>query len=158
MTPEGAHSETQGKAARLREYSRGAQLIFENAESLFKEADVLRQAGFVTRAAFLHQISMEECAKVDMLGDWATTLLMDSDVDDEKIARLFRDHKVKNKANAYMASVTDEEHGARKRGTGRRQPKPSGNSRRSFTPKRTPPRTRRCTLTSRLESLFHRRT
>jgi hypothetical protein len=47
-------------------------LIFENAESLYKEAEALRQAGFLARAAFLHQISMEECAKIDMLGGWAT--------------------------------------------------------------------------------------
>jgi AbiV family abortive infection protein len=116
MTQEEQHPEPQDSAERLREYRRGAQLIFENAEELFKEADTLRQAGFLARAAFLHQISMEECAKVDMLGGWATMLLMGAMVDDQQIARAFRDHKAKNRSNAYMASVTPEEDEARQRG------------------------------------------
>jgi AbiV family abortive infection protein len=116
MAQEQALPDTQATAARLREYSRGAQLIFENAEALFKEADTLRQSGFLARAAFLHQISMEECAKVDMLGGWATMLLMGGEVNDELIGKVFRDHKAKNRSNAYMASVTHEEQEARERG------------------------------------------
>jgi AbiV family abortive infection protein len=51
---------------RLRAYSRGAQLIFENAEALYNEAQTLGQSGSFARAAALHQISMEECAKIDL--------------------------------------------------------------------------------------------
>lgn len=116
MTQEHAPTEAPDKAERLREYSRGAQLILENAEALYKEADTLRRAGFLARAAFLHQISMEECAKVDMVGGWATMLLMDGQVDDEVIANVFRDHKAKNHANAYNATVTPGEREARERG------------------------------------------
>lgn len=116
MAKEQTQTESQDKAARLREYSRGAQLIFENAEALYKEADTLREGGFLARAAFLHQISMEECAKVDMLGGWATMLLMGNVVDDKLIAQQFRDHKAKNRSNAYMATVTPEEREARQRG------------------------------------------
>jgi hypothetical protein len=47
---------------RVRQYSRGARLIFENAEALYNEAQTLGLAGCLARAAALHQISMEECA------------------------------------------------------------------------------------------------
>lgn len=100
---------------RLREYSRGGQLILENAEALYKEAEALRETGFLARAAFLHQISMEECAKVDMLGGWVTTVLMGGKVSERAMARVFRDHKAKNYANAYDATPTQEEHEAKRR-------------------------------------------
>jgi AbiV family abortive infection protein len=76
----------------------------------------IKQAGFLARAAFLHQISMEECAKIDMLGAWATSRLTGRDVDDSVIARVFRDHKAKNHANAYNAIPTPEKAVARESG------------------------------------------
>jgi hypothetical protein len=48
----------------LRKLVSGAQKTFENAELLFQEASLLRGAGFLSRALFLHQISLEECAKI----------------------------------------------------------------------------------------------
>jgi len=101
---------------RVRSYSRGAQLVFENAEALYNEAQMLGQAGSFARAAALHQISMEECAKIDMLGAHATSILMGHEVDDDRIAKVFREHKLKNYANAYNATVTPAEEEARTRG------------------------------------------
>jgi AbiV family abortive infection protein len=97
-------------------YSQGAQLIFENAEALYNEAQTLGTAGSLARAAALHQISMEECAKIDMLGAYTVSLLMGHEVDDARIARIFREHRVKNYANAYNATTTEEEKEARARG------------------------------------------
>ena len=104
------------RKALLREFSRGAKLIFSNAEQLFQEAQALRKNGSFARSLFLHQISMEECAKVEMIGAWATTVLMGKGIDLEVMASGFRSHKAKNHTNAYMARVTEEELEARKRG------------------------------------------
>jgi len=103
-------------ADRIGEYSRGGRLIFENAEALYQEANALREAGRFARAAFLHQISMEECAKVDMLGGWVTTVLMGGKISERTMAGVFRDHRAKNYANAYNARPIREELEAKKRG------------------------------------------
>jgi len=58
---------------------------------------------------------MEECAKVDLLGGWATSLLMGAPVDVAKLARALANHKVKNRMNAYMLNPTDDEAAARQR-------------------------------------------
>jgi AbiV family abortive infection protein len=106
----------ESRRALLREFRRGADLIFSNAEQLFYEAEALRKNGSLARALFLHQISMEECAKIEMIGAWATTLLMGENVDLKVVGHGFRSHKAKNHTNAYMASVIGEELEARKRG------------------------------------------
>jgi len=49
----------------LRKLTAGAQKVLENAASLYKEALTLMEAGALSRALFLHQISMEECAEVE---------------------------------------------------------------------------------------------
>ncbi len=59
---------------------------------------------------------MEECAKIDMLGAWAVSWLLSGEVDEEAIARSFRDHKAKNHANAYNICPTPEESAARASG------------------------------------------
>ena len=97
----------------LSELARGAQLAFANAEQLFREASLLRESGTKNRALFLHQISMEECAKVDLLGAWATSLLMGTPVDISKLARAMANHKAKNRVNAYMLKPGDDEVNAR---------------------------------------------
>jgi AbiV family abortive infection protein len=101
---------------RVQRYARGAQLIFSNAEALYNEAQTLGQSGAFARATVLHQISMEECAKIDTLGAAATSMLMGHDVDETRIANAFRDHKAKNHVNAYNATTTEEELAARARG------------------------------------------
>jgi hypothetical protein len=59
----------------LSELARGAQMIFENAEALYREGRILGDAGAVSRALFLHQISLGKCAKIETVGVWATSLL-----------------------------------------------------------------------------------
>lgn len=100
----------------VRRYARGAELVFANAEALYNEAQTLGQAGSFARAAVLHQISMEECAKVDTLGAAATSILMGLDVDEARLESAFRDHRKKNHLNAYNAIATEEEQAARARG------------------------------------------
>ncbi len=101
---------------RVRTYSDGARIIFENAEALYEEAQNLGQAKSFARAAALHQISMEECAKIDMLGAYTVSILTGHDIEDERIGKIFRDHKAKNHANAYNAIPTPQEQEARERG------------------------------------------
>lgn len=80
----------------------GAQRVFENAVELYKEAVVLRDNGSTSRALFLHQISMEECAKIEVLGASAAGLFMGHKVDLDKMSEVFRSHARKNRVNAYF--------------------------------------------------------
>jgi AbiV family abortive infection protein len=100
----------------LCELSRGASKALLNAEELFQEASLLRSQGAFSRALFLHQISLEECGKIEMLGGWATSLLTDFKVDFQKLSVALASHKAKNYANAYMLPTTKEELEARENG------------------------------------------
>jgi AbiV family abortive infection protein len=100
----------------ISELGRGAQKAFENAEQLFREASLLQANGALSRALFLHQISMEECAKVASLGASAVSLLTGLEVHIEKVWRNLTGHKAKNYINAYMLSPTEQENEARERG------------------------------------------
>lgn len=91
----------------------GAELIHANAIALYSEAQTLAKDGAFARAATLHQISMEECSKVDTLGGAVISILAGNEVNEAKLARSFRDHKAKNHVNAYNAKPTDEERSAR---------------------------------------------
>ena len=93
----------------LRDLVSGAQKIFENAESLFNEARLLRANGFFIRALVLHQISLEECAKIEILGGWATGLLMGHQVDMKKLEGVMASHAHKNRSNAYFLELSEEE-------------------------------------------------
>jgi AbiV family abortive infection protein len=116
MTNENSHHEVDSSIERVRRYADGAALIFTNAEALYDEAQLLGQAGHFARATVLHQISMEECSKIDTLGAAATSILLGHDVNETRLARAFRNHKAKNHANAFFAKTTDEEMAARARG------------------------------------------
>ncbi len=94
----------------------GAKLLFDNAEALYNEAQVLGMQGHFARALYLHQISMEECSKVDLLGAAATAMLLGKPIDLEKLTKRMAQHKVKNYNNAYFMSATDAERSARKTG------------------------------------------
>lgn len=94
------------------ELVRGAELAFANAEQLFEEAELLREHKHFARSIFLHQISMEECAKVDMIQAAATTLTFGRPVDMKRLAHDMRDHKQKNFVNAYMSGVSAAEKAA----------------------------------------------
>jgi AbiV family abortive infection protein len=99
--------------AQLRELSQGASKAFQNAEELFQEASLLHSHGALSRALFLHQISLEECGKIEMLGAWAASLLMGFEVDLRKVSVALASHKAKNYTNAYMLPTTKEELKAR---------------------------------------------
>jgi AbiV family abortive infection protein len=100
----------------LEELIRGSQLIFDNATTLNNEAQLLGSNGAFARALTLHQISLEECSKVEMVCFAATSLLMGHSVDINKLAAKFRQHKVKNYNNAHMSVTTEAEREATKRG------------------------------------------
>jgi AbiV family abortive infection protein len=88
---------------------RGAEAAFANAEELFFEAVMLREAGHLSRALFLHQISMEECGKVEILGWWTTGALAGLKLDTQKLGQELVSHEAKNLANAELLEPTEEE-------------------------------------------------
>ena len=98
------------------EMARGAKLLFDNAEALFNEAEVLGMQGHFARALCLHQVSMEECSKIDLLGKAVVSVVLGLPVDLEKLTKLMAQHKVKNFNNAYFIGATDAEREARKSG------------------------------------------
>lgn len=102
--------------ALLSELARGVQKTFENAEELFKEACLLKKIGALSRVLFLHQISLEECAKIEILGAYATSLLMGNKVNLKKLRSVLLSHNRKNRTNAYFLPVSAEEEAARQRG------------------------------------------
>jgi AbiV family abortive infection protein len=87
---------------------RGAQAAFANAQELFFEAAILGKAGHLSRALFLHQISMEECGKVDLLSGWIAGELLGFQQDTKKLERALASHEAKNIANAYMLELSEE--------------------------------------------------
>lgn len=95
---------------------RGAEKVFDNAEKLYFEAEILAKFGATARALFLHQISLEECSKIEKMGAWATGLLSGFDVDQNKVLAAFRRHSSKNKSNAYMLEGSEAEDEAKARG------------------------------------------
>jgi AbiV family abortive infection protein len=94
---------------------RGAEKTFDNAERLYFEAEILAKAGATARALCLHQISLEECLKVESMGAWATSLLSGLGVDQSKVLAAFRRHSSKNKSNAYMLEGSQAEKDAKER-------------------------------------------
>ncbi|MEQ1622971.1 MAG: AbiV family abortive infection protein [Methylococcales bacterium] len=88
--------------AQLNMLVRGAEKIFENAESLYREAEILAKTGAMARALFLHQISLEECSKIGNISTWAISLLAGYHVNQNKVLEAFGRHSSKNKTNAYM--------------------------------------------------------
>jgi AbiV family abortive infection protein len=84
-------------------------LALANAEDLFREGTALLACRAFSRALFLHQISLEECGKAEMLGWWATGHLMGTSVDLSNMRSRLARHKDKNFANAYMLPVSEAE-------------------------------------------------
>jgi AbiV family abortive infection protein len=97
----------------LSQLASGATKAFANAEALFREAEILRKAAGLSRSLFLHQISLEECAKVEMLGEWATSLLMGHNLDTARMTKALSSHAHKNRTNAYSLNGTEEEASAK---------------------------------------------
>ena len=113
MTAERLH---EARKVSLKDLACGAERTLENAEQLYREAQLLTAARAVARALLLHQISLEECSKVDTLGAWAVSQLMGFAVDQKKLFAALSRHAAKNKGNAYMLALTEEEIEARSRG------------------------------------------
>ncbi len=90
--------------------------MHQNAEQLYNEACILHEQGALSRALFLHQISMEECGKIELIGGWTSNILMGEAVDIQRLSAAMASHKAKNYANAYLLNVSAEEHEARARG------------------------------------------
>jgi AbiV family abortive infection protein len=99
----------------LSQLAQGAEKPFHNAEALFLEAKILSSAGALGRALFLHQISLEECAKVEIIGAWAVSILAGLPVNQQKLLASLRHHNNKNRTNAYMMEGSSTERDARKR-------------------------------------------
>lgn len=97
----------------ISQLAHGAALTLANAEDLFREAAVLFACKAFSRALFLHQISMEECGKIEILGGWAASHLLGHPFDPRKITSALASHKAKNLANAYMLPVSAAERSAR---------------------------------------------
>jgi AbiV family abortive infection protein len=93
---------------------RGAEKTFDNAERHFREAVGKRRRGGAS--ALPHQISLEECSKVNNLGAWAISLVLGFEVDQTKVLAAFGRHAAKNKSNAYMLEGSEAEKDAKSRG------------------------------------------
>jgi AbiV family abortive infection protein len=115
-TPNLLHMLTDEAAALAHHLIAGAEKIFSNAEALYSEATILANSKAWPRALFLHQIALEECAKVDALGAAVTSLLMGHEVNTEALRRAFRRHGYKNKSNAYFLPASEAERLARDSG------------------------------------------
>jgi AbiV family abortive infection protein len=87
----------------------GAEKSFLNAEQLFKEASILAEHGAVCRAYFLHQISLEECAKVDILTSTSFSVTAGIEIDFARVKKIISSHSHKNRANAFYLERTEEE-------------------------------------------------
>lgn len=105
-------AETRGEDPFKSQLLAGARKAFDNAEQLYREARILGDAGATARALCLHQISLEECSKVDSLGAWMTGIVLGHQVDQKKVFAALSRHSSKNKMNAYMLEVSEEEAGA----------------------------------------------
>lgn len=98
----------------LLELAEGASKVLNNATDLFREASALYGSGSYCRAVFLHQISLEECAKIEMLGALAVSMLAGQEPTFEKLKAAFASHKAKNYLNAYGLPPTKAESDARR--------------------------------------------
>jgi AbiV family abortive infection protein len=107
---------TKTEQTTLEALVRGAEKTFANAEQLFREAQLLGEAGAVARALCLHQISLEECSKLDMLGAWAVTRLLGFEVNQKQMLAALARHAAKNKTNAYMLALSRDEEEAQAAG------------------------------------------
>lgn len=100
----------------FKELVRGATITFENAEALFHEATMLYAAKALSRALFLHQISLEECAKVQIIGEWATSVLGGVKVNEKQVLAELTRHASKNRTNAFLLEGSAAEKAANERG------------------------------------------
>jgi AbiV family abortive infection protein len=94
----------------------GALKTIKNADELFDEARLLADAGHVARALLLHQISLEECGKAEMLYVAVSETLRGQPVDMKKLGKAFSKHAAKNRSNAYFLPKSHAEIAAHEKG------------------------------------------
>lgn len=87
----------------------GARKTVMNADELFDEARLLADAGHFARALLLHQISLEECGKLEMLYVATAEVLRGQAVDMKRLSRTFSKHAAKNRTNAYFLAKSEAE-------------------------------------------------
>lgn len=92
----------------------GLLKTFHNAEELYNEATYLAERGSLPRAALLHQISLEERGKAQMLCAAIFLALQGTLIDMRKLKRAFSRHEGKNRTNAYFLPTSQEENIARR--------------------------------------------
>ncbi|AQH01358.1 hypothetical protein A9R05_21230 [Burkholderia sp. KK1] len=87
---------------------------FQNADELYDEATYLAERGSLARAVLLHQISLEECGKAEMLCVAIFSALRGDLVDMSQLKRAFSRHEGKNRTNAYFLPTSELEEAARR--------------------------------------------
>lgn len=87
----------------------GTLSVFENADRLFYEAGVLADVKAFSRGYLLHQISLEECGKIEMLCAAVCSCLVGNRVNIKSLSKAFRRHEGKNKMNAYFLPRSEAE-------------------------------------------------
>lgn len=87
----------------------GTLKTIKNADELFDEARLLADAGHTARALLLHQISLEECGKAEILYVSLAETLRGQPVDLKKLSRTFTKHAAKNSTNAYFLPRSEVE-------------------------------------------------
>jgi AbiV family abortive infection protein len=75
----------------------GAEKCLANAEQLNSNALMLADENSFGVAAFLHQTSLEECAKIDLIGEQATLLLQGGVIDAVELQKALNSHKSKKR-------------------------------------------------------------
>lgn len=83
--------------------------IFDNAESLHKEAKLLHDHGFYARAFLLAYFTCEELGKIPIIVGVIGRLLKNEVVDWKKTIRRFRDHKAKVDSDDFHQFVFSTE-------------------------------------------------
>lgn len=87
----------------------GAVKAIKNADELFDEARLLADASRIARALLLHQISLEECGKAELLYVSLAEVLRGQPVDLKQLAKVLARHAAKNKTNAYFLPKSEAE-------------------------------------------------
>src|SRR5688572_10967666 len=95
----------------LNEIGRGIDVTFANAKELYEEAQILYKAGRLSRPLFVHQISLEECGKIEMIGAWATAVFLGLKMDVRKLSKAFRSHRASCSGDVPLVPLLEHDQG-----------------------------------------------
>lgn len=76
-------------------------LIFDNAESLYRESILLNNNGFYARAYLLAYFSLEELGKIPIVVGAIGQIIQGNEVNWDRIRKRFRNHKAKVESEDY---------------------------------------------------------